>query len=208
MTFFWNTNVGDFFFDGLKVNSVASLLAACAVTAIASVLYEAIKVILELIFRGKHFLMPQFSQIHSASVRARTAREQIAAVSCAQSESANFLITDRVRNGRSFPDKCCQLFSEACIYFCHSSLSYAIMLSVMLYSGWLFVASIVGMGLGYFMFGHISMKINMENVQARTTNVICSPACPESGSIGGKATKEPRNSFLSQLLTFLWLHRQ
>lgn len=118
-------------------------------------------------------------------IRARTAREQIAAVSCAQSESANFLINDRIRNNSSFSDKFYKLLLEACIYFCHSSLSYAIMLAVMLYNGWLFVASIVGMAIGYFLFGHISMKINMENVQARTTNVICSPACPESGIIDG-----------------------
>lgn len=35
------------------------------------------------------------------------------------------------------------------------------------------------MGLGYFLFGHISMRVNMENMQARTTKVICSPTCPE-----------------------------
>lgn len=56
----------------------------------------------------------------------------------------------------------------------------------MVYSGWLFVAVIFGMGLGYFVFGHISMKINMENVQARTTKVICAPGCSTDGGIGGK----------------------
>lgn len=54
------------------------------------------------------------------------------------------------------------------------------MLAVMLYNGWLFLTVVLSMGLGYFLFGHISMKINMENVQARTTNVICSPACPST----------------------------
>lgn len=67
------------------------------------------------------------------------------------------------------------------------------MLAVMLYSGWLFVASVVGMTFGYFLFGHISMKINMENIQARTTNVICSPACPESGSVDGNETRVSKN---------------
>lgn len=67
----------------------------------------------------------------------------------------------------------------------HNILGYALMLSVMVYSGWLFVAVVLGMGLGYFVFGHISMKINMENVQARTTKVICAPACVAEASVSG-----------------------
>lgn len=78
-----------------------------------------------------------------------------------------------------------KFFNDAIVFLLHNALGYALMLSVMVYSGWLFVAVILGMGLGYFAFGHISMKINMENVQARTTKVICAPAC---GAEAGQAT--------------------
>lgn len=55
------------------------------------------------------------------------------------------------------------------------------MLSVMIYNGYIFLMVVFGMALGYFLFGHIAMRVNMENMQARTTKVICSPACPDGG---------------------------
>lgn len=126
-------------------------------------------------------------QVHTASVRARAAREQIAAVSCAPSETANLLVADQNGQQQSFSKKFCKLFSEASVFLFHNSIGYIVMLSCMVYNGWLFVAIVLCMGLGYFLFGHVSMKINMENVQARSNNVICSPACPETGeSVDGE----------------------
>lgn len=72
-----------------------------------------------------------------------------------------------------------QMAGEAFVFLLHNTLGYALMLSVMIYNGYLFVMVVLGMGLGYFMFGHISMRVNMENMQARTTKVICTPACPD-----------------------------
>lgn len=114
-------------------------------------------------------------------MRARAAREQIAAVSCAPSETANLLVTDQNGLRKSFSKRFFKLFSEATVFLFHNSIGYIVMLSCMVYSGWLFVAIVLSMGLGYFFFGHIAMKINMENVQARSNTVICSPACPETG---------------------------
>lgn len=108
----------------------------------------------------------------------------MAAVSCAPSESANLLITDNGRQ-KSFSQRFCRLLNETMVFFFHNSLGYAIMLSVMVYSGWLFLAVILGMSLGYFVFGHITMKVNMESIQTRTTKVLCSPACPEAGTSTG-----------------------
>lgn len=115
--------------------------------------------------------------------RARAAREQLAAASCAPSESANLLITDGMRN-KSFSQRFWRLFNETGVFFFHNSIGYAIMLSVMVYSGWLFLAVILGMGLGYFLFGHITMKINMENITVRKTTPTCPPACSEAGISG------------------------
>lgn len=124
-------------------------------------------------------------QVHSASVRARAAREQIRAVSCAPSETANLLLTEQNGPRQPFTKLLVKFFNDAIVFLMHNALGYALMLSVMVYSGWLFAAVVLGMGLGYFVFGHISMKINMENVQARTTKVICAPAC---GAEAGQST--------------------
>lgn len=44
MTFFWTTDVGDFFFDGVEINTVTSLVVGSLVVGLLSMLYEAIKV--------------------------------------------------------------------------------------------------------------------------------------------------------------------
>lgn len=62
-------------------------------------------------------------------------------------------------------------------------LGYALMLTVMIYNGYLFVAVVGGMALGYFFFGHLSMKVNMENFQARQTNAICTARCMQTGKL-------------------------
>lgn len=127
---------------------------------------------------------PLNPQVHSATVRARAAREQIRAVSCAPSESANLLITDQNGPKVPFMKLLLKFVVDAFLFLSHNALGYALMLSVMVYSAWLFIAVVLGMGLGYFAFGHISMKINMENVQARSTKVICAPACAaEAGEL-------------------------
>lgn len=117
--------------------------------------------------------------MYSAYARARLARERIAAVSCAPSESANLLITEP-NDQNSFLKRFCRLINETIVFFFHNTIGYAVMLGVMMYSGWIFVAVILGMGFGYFFFGHVTMKINMESIHARTAKVICSQACPEA----------------------------
>lgn len=137
-------------------------------------------------------------QVHSAKVRARAARERLRSSSYAPSETANLLaVNDSRRNG---PKRMLQMAGEAFVFLLHNTLGYALMLSVMIYNGYLFVMVVLGMGLGYFMFGHISMRVNMENMQARTTKVICTPACPDGMC-------EPRNSVLClQTLIFHITH--
>lgn len=45
MAFFWGTDLGEFFFPGVQVNSAGGLAIACGVIAVFAVLYESIKVI-------------------------------------------------------------------------------------------------------------------------------------------------------------------
>lgn len=44
MTFFWGTDLGEFFFPGLEVNTATALAIASAITALFAILYEGIKV--------------------------------------------------------------------------------------------------------------------------------------------------------------------
>lgn len=119
-------------------------------------------------------------QVHSAKVRARAARERLRSSSCAPSETANLLpINPDDQSHIGCSKKMFKLLGEAFVFLLHNTLGYALMLSVMIFNGYLFVVVVLGMGLGYFLFGHISMRVNMENMQARTTKVICSPACPD-----------------------------
>lgn len=44
MTFFWTPDLGEFFFENLKIESVKALTILCGVLAVFSLLYEGIKV--------------------------------------------------------------------------------------------------------------------------------------------------------------------
>ncbi|XP_050094566.1 uncharacterized protein LOC126577166 isoform X3 [Anopheles aquasalis] len=175
MAFWWGSNVGDVFFSGLTVNGTGAMVALCLTLTLLSVAYEAFK-------------------IHGAKVRARTARERVRAASCPPSESATLLSLEgassshgagpsRMAGGGPLSKKIVLLLSEAVVFLCHSVLGYALMLTVMLYNGYLFVAVVGGMGLGYFLFGHLSMKVNMENFQAHQNKVICTSRCLQQAYI-------------------------
>jgi copper transporter 1 len=70
---------------------------------------------------------------------------------------------------------------DVSIFAFHNILSYGLMLAVMLYNGYIFVAVVLGSFVGHFLFGHISMKTNMENLQAIHTKIMCSTRCADSG---------------------------
>lgn len=72
---------------------------------------------------------------------------------------------------------------EISIFLFDSVLNYGLMLAVMLYNGYIFVAVVLGAFVGYFFFGHLSMKTNMENLQAIRTKMICSTRCADSGEL-------------------------
>ncbi|XP_058058107.1 uncharacterized protein LOC131209128 isoform X1 [Anopheles bellator] len=174
MTFWWGSNVGDVFFTGLTVNGTGAMVALCLTLTALSIAYEAFK-------------------IHGAKVRARTARERVRAASCPPSESATLLsLEGATGNGPRMTGplskKIGTLLAEAIVFLFHSALGYALMLTVMIYNGYLFVAVVGGMGLGYFLFGHLSMKVNMENFQAHQNKVICTARCLQQEPINPSAS--------------------
>lgn len=70
---------------------------------------------------------------------------------------------------------------ELSFFVFHNVLNYGLMLAVMMFNGYIFVAVAMGAFVGYFLFGHLSMKTNMENLQAIQTKIICSTRCADSG---------------------------
>lgn len=119
-------------------------------------------------------------------MRARTARERVRSASCPPSESATLLslegsVSNGPLSGSNLSRRIRKLAAEAVTFLFHSMLGYALMLTVMVYNGYLFVAVVGGMGLGYFLFGHLSMKVNMENIQAHQTKMICTTRCLQQG---------------------------
>uniref|UniRef100_A0A182PJA1 Copper transport protein n=1 Tax=Anopheles epiroticus TaxID=199890 RepID=A0A182PJA1_9DIPT len=185
MSFWWGSDVGDVFFSGLTVNGTGPMVALCLTLTALSVAYEGLK-------------------IHGAKVRAKTARERVRSGSCPPSESATLLsLEGSVNNGgplsaTNLSRRIRRLLAEALTFLCHSMLGYALMLTVMVYNGYLFIAVVGGMGLGYFLFGHLSMKVNMENIQAHQTKMICTTRCLQQESVNPSASTSlehyPRDS--------------
>uniref|UniRef100_A0A182WFW2 Copper transport protein n=1 Tax=Anopheles minimus TaxID=112268 RepID=A0A182WFW2_9DIPT len=174
MSFWWGSDVGDVFFSGLTVTGTGPMVALCLTLTALSVAYEGLK-------------------IHGAKVRARTARERVRSGSCPPSESATLLslegsVSNGPLSGSTLSGRVRKLLAEAVTFLFHSMLGYALMLTVMVYNGYLFIAVVGGMGLGYFLFGHLSMKVNMENIQAHQTKMICTTRCLQQESVNPSAS--------------------
>lgn len=180
--FFWDSDLGEFLFPGLNISGTKALILLCLVLVVLSIVYESIKVI-------------------QTRTKARTARERQRTASCAASETANLLINERQRGPGQvkFSKKFWSLFNQASVFLFQTTLGYFLMLAVMVYNGYVFIIIILSMALGYFFFGHISMKINMENIRARTTNVICSSACPPSNPASTSGPKHARTGYTNEL---------
>lgn len=158
MAFHWDTDVGLFLFPGLNITGVPALLGLCVILILISIVYEAVKVF----------------QTNSKS---KIARERFRSVSSA-TETTNLLLLERNRSQANRSANCnskkfLSILAQALVFLFQNVTSYILMLSVMVYNIYVFVAIVLGMGLGYFLFGHISMRINMENIRARTTHALC-----------------------------------
>ncbi|CRK97990.1 CLUMA_CG011359, isoform C [Clunio marinus] len=163
MYFWWGDDLGDFFIQGFKINTVHSMVLLCLCLFILSIAVEGLKV-------------------HRTRSRARAAREKSRSLSCSPSENTILISTDGNRNKKFLPE----IFNgikEVSIFAFHNILNYGLMLAVMMYNGYIFVAVAMGAFIGYFLFGHLSMKINMENLQAIQTKIVCSSRCADSGAL-------------------------
>lgn len=123
--------------------------------------------------------------MHKTRTRAKAAREKQRSLSCSPSENAT-LLSAETTNGRfskPFLIEIVDGLKEIIIFAFHNILNYGLMLAVMLFNGYIFVSVAMGAFVGYFLFGHLSMKTNMENLQAIQTKIICSTNCANSGKL-------------------------
>lgn len=127
--------------------------------------------------------------MHRTRSRAKAAREKTRSLSCSPSEHANLLANDSAAPTGQFQKpilkEILEGVAEISIFMFHQFLNYGLMLAVMMFNGYMFISVVLGAFVGYFLFGHISMKINMENLQAIQTKIICSARCADAG----KSTK-------------------
>ncbi|KAG5680313.1 hypothetical protein PVAND_009826 [Polypedilum vanderplanki] len=157
MNFWWGTDVGDFFIKGFTINGATAVTALCVVLFLLSVLSEALKV-------------------HRASSRSKAAREQRRSVN---SENTT-LLSANGNNRQPLLTEIIKGLKDVSIFAFHNILSYGLMLAVMMYNGYFFIAVALGSFVGHLLFGHKSMKINMENLQAIHTKIVCSTRCADS----------------------------
>lgn len=115
--------------------------------------------------------------------KARAARERIRRAQPPATESDNLL---RRNNGISTPahkQKFLTLLVHTVLFLFHNIFGYLLMLFVMVYNVYVFISVVFGLGLGYFLFGHISMKTNMDNIRAKTTHALHASATPRDGEL-------------------------
>lgn len=133
MSFWFGYDLGDFFFKGLVIDSAGKMVALCAVLTILSILFEAMKV-------------------HNAQTKAKAARElQTRATSETNSDSPLLNVEPLNEGGtRACISRTLKGLREGTFFLLQNGLGYALMLSVMLYNGYLFIA-VVG---GEYLFGN------------------------------------------------------
>lgn len=97
------------------------------------------------------------------------------------SENSTLLSTNGENSRQPLLAEICKGIKDVSTFAFHNILSYGLMLAVMMYNGYIFLSVALGAFVGHLLFGHISMKTNMENLQAIHTKIICSTRCADSG---------------------------
>lgn len=174
MCFWWGTNFGDFFINGFTINGDVAVISLCISLFVLSILSEALKVststikILEVI---QKFIL----QVYKTRSRAIAARDQRSV------NSENTVLLNNTSYRRPIITEVLKAIKDLSLFASQNLLTYGLMLVVMMYNGFIFIAIVLGAFVGYFLFGHISMKTNMENLQAIKTKIICSARCTTFG---------------------------
>lgn len=156
MYFTTDKMIKDLLFQGLNISSTEELVGACAVVFIATVAFEALKVLktyLELRQNENPLSGVQHLQTQSgASPTPANTHDEVILLS-----SLRIPVTvNQVRN-RKICLHCLNTLSHAFNFF----YGYLLMLVVMTFNVWLTIAVIVGCGFGYWIFGAIGQTLQI-----------------------------------------------
>lgn len=122
-------------------------------------------------------------QVIQTQSKARAARERLRPPSCQGSETITLITPNSSgsQNTNEISKKIIEFLGQLAIFLLHNVLGYFLMLAAMVYNVYVFIAIVFGMGLGYFLFGHKAVKINIENIRAKTNHALFANKSPESG---------------------------
>ncbi|EFA08289.1 protein SLC31A2 isoform X1 [Tribolium castaneum] len=173
MSFWWDYKLTDYLFRGLSSHSIAGLVGMCLSVASMSFAFEFLRY-LQAKQRQKELILRS---------------EQLKTI--CPTETSTLLDGTQAPPGVTItPMHRTFLFvSEIGLWFSLQNLGYILMLSVMLYNGWLFISAVVGGGLGYFVFGQMFMKINLQNCQI-IRDTWCMQKCGEPENLPGSKDGE------------------
>lgn len=194
MTFWWSGSIEDLVVKGVSAEDTLGVALLCLALIGLCLVYEAIKfhqARIRLTTLRDRFKMIA-CQPPNESATLLTAEElsqqrmhmaqQQAVVASTSTNPAQPPAPPRVMFHDPAPQqRCIQLSKEALIFFIQAVLGYFLMLAVMSYNGPVFLAVVVGMALGYFLFGHFTMALNCESQQLHHTTFKCSTNCPNGG---------------------------
>ncbi|XP_011863504.1 PREDICTED: probable low affinity copper uptake protein 2 [Vollenhovia emeryi] len=164
MSYWFGVDVGSFLFSGYNVTTVWGLVATCLGLAALAVLYEAMKV-------SQIYLQP-------------SAIRPMSRTTSATSESSSLLSKMRPKNLRTHT-KCgsCSSWTLQTLHWSlHTALGYILMMAVMTYNAYFTIALAIGACLGYFIFGHTLVQLNMQRFYRKQTIVECDKNCEDTVS--------------------------
>lgn len=154
--------VNDFFVGGLNIHSTPGFVGLCFILATIAFLFEGMKLL-----QAKH----KQSELKLRSRQLRTiCASEASGLLANNAGTTRPIVTTQMR--------VCLVASDAGIWLVLHNLGYFLMLTVMLYNGWMFVSILLGSALGYFIFGQVFMKLNLQNCQI-IRDTYCMKHCGE-----------------------------
>ncbi|XP_050293881.1 uncharacterized protein LOC126734343 [Anthonomus grandis grandis] len=176
-SFFFGSNLGTFLIKGIEVKSTRALIGVCVFVGCMSFVFEFLR-----------YLQTKSKQ-RELKIRAKQLKQ------LCPTESAS-LLRQTITNPRNpfnitLFDRFLVFGTEVSLWLLLQNLGYIIMLSVMMYDAWLLISAVFGGGLGYFIFGHKFMQINLENCQI-IRETYCTQICGETekATIGSPGTSQ------------------
>ncbi|XP_072401008.1 uncharacterized protein [Diabrotica undecimpunctata] len=162
--FYWGIKVDHLLFKGFSSHSVPGLIGQCLFIGCLAFLFEFLRYVQtkqkqkELILRVKQLKL-------------------ICTTECAA------LIAQRVINPQNplnitLFDRALLFGMEISLWLLLQNIGYLIMLAVMIYNAWFLVSAVIGGALGYFIFGQMFMKINLQNCHIMRS-AYCGQICGE-----------------------------